>query len=648
MATQTKFRPSYPSKAPRGRPRRWLRAFGLLALVLVVVGGPNIYTIGPIVKGWIHHYEITRPSYEAKYGLWTKLNIPVNFRVNGIHSTVLVNGDVLIMAGSGNNQSFFDAGTFKTLLLNPVTMQMRLIKTPWDLFCAGHIQLPDGNVLIAGGTERYENLDPVYAGGSMTVSNTTKKPLSVPKGTIFIGPRNVEFKSAFSFVVPPATTRTNADGTTMTIASQQNVWVDATVKGQSSVVKNPAWYQVIGMPGVQAMGSAMTLSKQNFQGTKDAYIFNIHTLSFQEVDSMQYARWYPTLVEMGNGMVMAISGLDNTGNMTMQSEWFNPNTDKWKPGPVRGFPTYPATFLTMSGQLFFTGSNAGYGPATAQWRTPGFWNPYTNVFTPVPGIPDANLLETSGSVLLPPAQKQEFMVLGGGGVGQSNLSTARTALIDTDAPDPHWRKGPNLFDPTRYPNVVLLPDGNVFVTGGSQYYRGMHGSDNSDAAIYTVATNSFTRMADTLTGRDYHSEALLLPDGRIVTIGGNPLYGNAQDTMPQTFNQEIDIYSPPYLFSKQPRPVIQAAPSVEALGQRYVIYTSEAQKITALYLMHPANVTHVTDVNQRSVAIPFKRIGGNALQIRVPGQQNLLPPGWYMLFADANGVPSHAYWVQIL
>ena len=85
---------------------------------------------------------MTRQAYEAKYGLWDKLDIPQKFRVNGIHATLLHNGDVLIMAGSGNNQAFFNAGTFKTLLLNPVTMQMRLIHTPWDLFCAGHIECP--------------------------------------------------------------------------------------------------------------------------------------------------------------------------------------------------------------------------------------------------------------------------------------------------------------------------------------------------------------------------------------------------------------------------------------------------------------------------------------------------------------------------
>ena len=129
-----------------------------------VVLGVNVPTVGAAVADWYHQYQITRPAYEAKYGLWVKLNIPAKFRVNGIHSTLLYNGDVLIMAGSGNNQAFFNAGTFKTLLLNPVTMHEQLIPTPWDLFCAGHIELPDGNILVAGGTARYENLDPDLRG----------------------------------------------------------------------------------------------------------------------------------------------------------------------------------------------------------------------------------------------------------------------------------------------------------------------------------------------------------------------------------------------------------------------------------------------------------------------------------------------------
>ena len=637
--------------------RRGRRVLGVLVGVLVFCGvlAANVPTVGATVTGWVHHYQITQKAYEQKYGLWTKLNIPVKFRVNGIHSTLLYNGDVLIMAGSGNNQAYFNAGTFKTLLLNPVTMQEKLIPTPWDLFCAGHIELPDGNILLAGGTARYENLNPTNAGGSMTiVNNDVTQPWKLAKGTVFTAPNGAQFKSAFAMTIPKATQKIDpVTGKAAVTASQQNVWVDAVKKGKGSQENSGKQYQIQGLLGPQAntelygVGTAMTLQKQNFFGTNDAYIYNVKEEKFVKVNSMNYARWYPTLAEMGNGMDMAMSGLNNVGQITMNSESFNPSTNTWTVGPSRGFPTYPATFLTESGQLFFTGSNSGYGPATAAWRTPGFWNVNTNVFTPVPGIRDPEDLETSASVLLPPAQKQTFMVLGGGGVGQSNLSTARTALIDTSAPNPHWVQGPNLAEPTRYPITVLLPNDEVLVTGGSKYYRGMHGSDNRDTRIYNVATNSFSWAANSITGRDYHSGGILLPNGSVLTLGGNPLFGNKQDTEPQTFNQEIDVYYPPYMFQGG-RPAIESAPQVMDPARSYLVKVNDPASIQYLRLMRPDNPTHVTDVNARSIAVSFTQAGNGYLRITIPSNSNVIPPSYYMLFAvNGKGVPSAGYWIQV-
>ena len=640
----------------RGPGRQLLSVIVAIVVVCGVLGA-NVPTVGAALRNWYHNYQVTRPAYEAKYGLWTKLNIPTQFRVNGIHATLLYNGDVLIMAGSGNDQSFFDAGTFKTLLLNPATMQMRLIPTPWDLFCAGHIELPDGNILVAGGTARYENLQPVYAGGSMTVMNyDTTQPWALPKGTIFTAPDGAQFASAFPLTVPRAVAHPAAvfGGNPTIVPGQQNVWVDAVKKGKGSLVASSERYTVGGLIGPQSnrllfgIGTPMTLQKQDFQGTKDAYIFDVRTSRFVEVNSMNYARWYPTLAEMGNGMVMTMSGLNGQGQVTMQNEMFNPKTNTWAEGPVHGFPTYPATFLTANGHLFYTGSNSGYGPATPAWRTPGFWDVTTNVFRKVPGIKDPQDLETSASVLLPPAQKQTVMVLGGGGVGQSDSATARTALLDMSAPHPDWVPGPNLAEPTRYPITVLLPDDNVLVTGGSRYYRGMHGSDNRDTRIYDVAANSFSRAADSITGRDYHSGGILLPNGSVLTLGGNPLFGNAQDTLPQTFNQEIDVYYPPYFFQGGTRPGIITAPTAMGLGRSYLIKVSQPALIRNLRLMRPDNPTHVTDVNQRSVAVSFKNAGNGYLKITLPSNPNLVPPSYYMLFAvNAKGVPSTGYWVQV-
>ncbi len=649
-----------PGKAaPTGPPphrRRMRRLLGTLLGVLAVGGiaGANVPTVGALVSNWYHHYEVTRPGYEAKNGLWVKLNIPSQYRINAVHSTVLYNGDVLIMAGSGNDQDAFNAGTFKTLLFNPATMKMQLIYTPTDVFCAGHIELPDGNILIAGGTLRYENLKPVYPAGSMTVvNNDPDQAESLPKGTIFVAPNGAKFATAFAVTVPAATRRAAANGKQMTVSGEQNIWVDATSKGKASVVSKPERYTVQGLLGPQAnsllygLGTPMTLQKQNFFGSKDAYIFDVKTSKFQKVSSMNYARWYPTLAEMGNGMVMTMSGLNDQGQMTTNSEMYNPSTGQWTQGPVHGFPTYPATFLTANGELFFTGSNTGFGPNAAAWRTPGFWNVRTNTFTPVPGIQDPDDLETSASVLLPPAQNGEIMVLGGGGVGQSQSSTARTALIDMDAADPKWVRGPNLAEPTRYPITVLLPTDQVLVTGGSRYYRGMHGSDNRDTRIYNVTTNSFSWAANAITGRDYHSEGLLLPDGSVMTLGGNPLFGNAQDTEPQTFNQEIDIYYPPYMFQGA-RPGVTAAPRVMEPGQSYLVKVTQASEIKYLRLMRPDNATHVTDVNARSIGISFKRVGGDYLRVTIPSNDNVVPPGYYMLFAiNERSTPSAAYWVRV-
>jgi hypothetical protein len=656
MRTSSALTPRSRPKHRRGR-RSIRRIVGIPVAALMACGvvAVNVPTVGAAVENWYHHYQITRRAYEAKYGLWVKLNVPVKFRVNGIHSTLLHNGDVLIMAGSGNNQTFFDAGTFKTLVLNPATMHEQLIPTPWDLFCAGHVELPDGNILIAGGTARYENLKPTHAGGSMTVfNNDTTQSWTLRKGTVFTGPDGARFASAFALTVPRATQHFDpVTGLPVVVPGQQNVWVDAVNKGRGSVMPGGQRYRVRGLPSAQeknllyGIGTRMTLQKQDFQGTKDAYIFDVKTMRYVKVNSMNYARWYPTLAEMGNGMVMTMSGLDGQGHVTMNSEMFNPRTNTWAEGPAHGFPTYPATFLTEGGQLFFTGSSAGYGPSTPAWRTPGFWNVKTNTFRPVPGIADPQDLETSASVLLPPAQKQKIMVLGGGGVGQSDSSTARTALIDIAAPNPHWVRGPNLAQPTRYPITVLLPTDEVFVSGGSRYYRGMHGSDNRDTRIYHVATNSFSRAADSITGRDYHSGGILLPDGSVLTLGGNPLFGNKDDTAPQSFNQEIDVYFPPYMFQGA-RPHIITAHKVMRLGHSYLVKVSHASSIQYLRLMRPDNATHVTDVNARSIAVKFRQAGDGKLKIILPRNSNLIPPSYYMLFAvNHKGVPSRGYWVRV-
>src|SRR5690606_3737170 len=55
----------------------------------------------------------------AATGRWSIADNPLPSRA--IHSTLLHDGRVLLLAGSGNNEGDFDAGTFKSAVWNPTT-----------------------------------------------------------------------------------------------------------------------------------------------------------------------------------------------------------------------------------------------------------------------------------------------------------------------------------------------------------------------------------------------------------------------------------------------------------------------------------------------------------------------------------------------
>ena len=193
---------------------------------------------------------------------------------------------------------------------------------------------------------------------------------------------------------------------------------------------------------------------------------------------------------------------------------------------------------------------------------------------------------------------------------------------------------------------MITPDDKVVITGGSTGYRGEGDSDLLLCHLYDPKTNRLTRVADPAVGRDYHSSALLLPDGRIITMGGNPLYADANDTTPGTFEKRIEIYSPPYLYADN-RPEITSGPEVVRHGGTARFGTSDPSAIKAARLMRPSAVTHVTDVEQRSIALRFTRTN-DGIRASIPRSVGLVPSGWYMLFVDnGQGTPSEARWVQV-
>ncbi|HEX2268959.1 MAG TPA: galactose oxidase-like domain-containing protein, partial [Pyrinomonadaceae bacterium] len=223
----------------------------------------------------------------------------------------------------------------------------------------------------------------------------------------------------------------------------------------------------------------------------------------------------------------------------------------------------------------------------------------------------------------------KVLVAGGG-----DPPTNTAEVIDLNATTPAWRFVGSLSRARRQLDLTILPDGKVLATGGSS---GTGFDDPTNpvfaAEIWDPASEQWSTMASNTRYHGYHSNALLLPDGRVLTTGGD-----------NELNAEI--YSPPYLF-KGTRPAISSAPASVVYGQTFFVQTPNAAAITKVTWIRLPSVTHAFDQNQRINRLSFSQASGG-LNVTAPSSGNLSPPGHYMLFIlDGNGVPSVAKIIQI-
>jgi Domain of unknown function (DUF1929) len=269
---------------------------------------------------------------------------------------------------------------------------------------------------------------------------------------------------------------------------------------------------------------------------------------------------------------------------------------------------------------------------------------------PVGGLPAGGLRNQSASVLLPPAQDQRVIIMGGGPAGKPNKTDAidNVDMVDFKDPNPHFAPIAPLNFPRLHLNAVLLPDHTVFVTGGSLKQEDQPLA-RLQPEIYDPATNTWTPMAQSTVPRLYHSTALLLPDGRVVSAGGNPEGGtHVQWDQDPEEEMRLEVFSPPYLF-RGPRPIITAAPPQCAHGQTIQIRSPQAANIRWASLLRNCVTTHSFDGSQRLVDLGVISRNGGVVRATVPQNPNIAPPGPYMLFlVDDAGIPSVASLIRVV
>ncbi len=399
-----------------------------------------------------------------------------------------------------------------------------------------------------------------------------------------------------------------------------------------------------------------------FRGTRDTLIFDPDDEKWTPVQAMTRGRWYPTIITLSDGTVIAASGLDQNGagpgGNTLERNT-DPDHAAW--GKTRDFdlPLYPHLFQLRNGQLFYTGGKMD----TDGDSDPLAFDPVnaTNANV-IQGLTDRGNCNQCASVMMPPAQDQKFMILGGGPEDDGPVrlpATHRVATIDFQSANPAYHAKSGLNHERMHVNAVLLPDRTILAVGGgvtreasaqTHVVDPQGGREVFEAEIYDPATNVWSITAAATIARLYHSVALLLPDGRVVSAGGNPDKGSQVNWLPPDLLEEmrLEIFSPPYLFKKNTRPVVQNVQEEIQYNSKVAIQTPQATQVKWVSLIRPGLTTHSFNGTQRLVDVPFALVPPETLNANIPGERNVAPPGWYMLFlTDHDGVPSIGHWVHL-
>jgi Domain of unknown function (DUF1929)/Fibronectin type III domain len=376
---------------------------------------------------------------------------------------------------------------------------------------------------------------------------------------------------------------------------------------------------------VMTVGGYGSLSTGDL-GAVNTSIFNPATGTWSSAANMHTPRWYPDVTELANGDYVAISG-----NSTNASTWANtpevydPTANTWT--PLSKVSTsgvheeeYPFSYLLPNGNVFTIGTseNTSYelNVAAETWTSVG-----------------ASGITNGSSVMYRPGK-----VLYSGGapeIANTTSSTANASVIDLTEATPKWRSVAPMHNARIYHTLTMLADGTVLAVGG-EGTSDQHVITTGvlPTEIWNPSTETWTVTAPIAAARNYHSTAMLMPNGTVLVAGGGH-----PNTLSDPGEFSAQIYSPPYLFAG-PRPTITSAPTASTYNTSVKVSTPEASSISAVNLVSLGADTHQSDMAQHFVPLSFTASSGS-LTVQTPANSALAPYGNYMLFiVNSKGVPS--------
>jgi hypothetical protein len=342
-------------------------------------------------------------------------------------------------------------------------------------------------------------------------------------------------------------------------------------------------------------------------------------------------RFYSTTLTLADGRAATFfGGLGATKTVQVYTHgtgWAAPIA---MPASMNHHLYYPWTYLLPDGQFFIAGPHDPThrfdlaAPAGAQ------------PFATINGDRSSGGEKGSSVMLIlrPPDYKPIVYIMGGDLPGTENSAE----MIDLSAATPAWTALPDLALPRPQQfTATLLPDGRVFVAGGI-----LGGPDGGACEIFDPANPG----AGWMTGpamthvRTYHSSFILLQDGSVLGGGAPP------DADPPAIYTPHERFFPEYM--DMLRPVVSGAPATINYGTTFTINMLNPADAAEVVLLRSGAVTHGFNMSQRGLECVISGMGAGSVDVDMPANPNLAPPGWYLLFVlNASRVPSAGRWVRV-
>lgn len=370
-------------------------------------------------------------------------------------------------------------------------------------------------------------------------------------------------------------------------------------------------------------------------GTKLVKTFNPADQSWEILPQILDYRWYPTMTQLPDRSLLVIGGggLDNPVRVKT-SEIYDPYnlTVEQVEDIAIGNEVSPIVLL-YTGEVFMTHRPPQlFNPGSKEWRLAAD-------FQQGPRMPNGDHSDHE-LVLLPDGRAVAV------GYKSFNPPDYGTFIEIYDPVSDSWTLGNNFLPERSRAKTVLLPNKKILVIGGEK-------EDPNDPTptnqwsymkltdIYDPYTDSWRRLKNIHIAREYHCNTILVPDGRIIAVGGEGAPGNEPNF--STF----EAFQPPYLF-KGIRPEIHNLNKTEfKRGEQIEFDIEKTNEPTSVILMSLQSVTHFMNTgNNRYLELDYSQIG-NQISAFVPFDSLAALPGYYMLIAMVDDIPSVAEIVKI-